>query len=394
MTVPPRRLLAHEIVRFAGEPVAAVVATSRLLAQNAAEAIEIDYEVLPSVVDPLEAIKPGAPAVWPEASDNVVAAMSYGDAAEVEEAFAKAAHKISSTTRRVAVGDALLAAVGVIDEPGVVEAEQVQDRRLEVVGRDDVHGGLVADLVGRAVGHAALDAAAGQPDREALAVVVAARRCRPVRPRRPAAGRSRRPSGRASCRAGRAASGPSPAPRPAGRCAGRSPAGVVRMLLWLSHGWPPRKSCTNRTPRSTSRRAIRQRVPYSRVAAWSRPYSSLDVLRLARDVERLLGGGLHRGGQLVAGDARFQVGLAGVRRQVPPVQLGRAGRGSAAATSPRRCGGGSRLRMRGSCGRSTVPWYSGGMKPLDQLCVPSTGWPPGSESTMYAGRFCASLPRP
>src|SRR6185312_11612746 len=94
MTVPPRRLLAHEIVRFAGEAVAAVVATSRMLAQNAAEAIEIDYEMLPSVVDPLEATKPGAPAVWPDAPDNVVAAMSYGDAAKVEEAFAKAAHKV------------------------------------------------------------------------------------------------------------------------------------------------------------------------------------------------------------------------------------------------------------------------------------------------------------
>src|SRR5207237_7471134 len=88
MTVPPRRLLAHEIVRFAGEPVAAVVATSRNAAQTAAEAIAVDYEVLPAVVDPLEAIKPGAPAVWPEAPDNIVAAMSYGDAAKVEEAFA------------------------------------------------------------------------------------------------------------------------------------------------------------------------------------------------------------------------------------------------------------------------------------------------------------------
>src|SRR6185437_2036134 len=94
MTVPPRRLLAHEIVRFAGEPVAAVVATSRVLAQSAAEAIEIDYEVLPSVVDPLEAIKVGAPAVWPDAPDNIVGAMSYGDAAKVEEAFAKAAHRV------------------------------------------------------------------------------------------------------------------------------------------------------------------------------------------------------------------------------------------------------------------------------------------------------------
>ena len=95
MTVPPRRLLAHEIVRFAGEPVAAVVATSRVLAQNAAEAIAVDYEVLPSVVDPVEATKPGAPVVWPEAPDNIVGAMSYGDAAKVEAAFASAAHTVS-----------------------------------------------------------------------------------------------------------------------------------------------------------------------------------------------------------------------------------------------------------------------------------------------------------
>src|SRR5580692_2064015 len=95
MTVPPRRLLAHEIVRFAGEPVAAVVATSRLAAQSAAEAISVEYKVLPSVVDPVAAIKPGAPAVWSEVPDNIVAAMSYGDAAAVEAEFAKAAHVVS-----------------------------------------------------------------------------------------------------------------------------------------------------------------------------------------------------------------------------------------------------------------------------------------------------------
>jgi aerobic carbon-monoxide dehydrogenase large subunit len=95
MTVPPRRLLAYEVVRFAGEPVAAVVATSRVAAQSAAEAISIDYEVLPSVVDPLEAVKPGAPVVWPDAPDNIVAAMSYGDAAAVEAAFATAKHVVS-----------------------------------------------------------------------------------------------------------------------------------------------------------------------------------------------------------------------------------------------------------------------------------------------------------
>ncbi|MBR1125718.1 xanthine dehydrogenase family protein molybdopterin-binding subunit [Bradyrhizobium lablabi] len=95
MTVPPRRLLAHEVVRHAGEAVAAVVAASRVEAQTAAEAIAVEYEVLPSVVDPVEAAKPGAPVVWPEAPDNVVAAMSYGDAAKVEEAFSNAAHVVS-----------------------------------------------------------------------------------------------------------------------------------------------------------------------------------------------------------------------------------------------------------------------------------------------------------
>lgn len=95
MTVPPRRLLAHEVVRFAGEAVAAVVAKSRLEAQSAAEAIVVEYEVLPSVVDPVEAIKPGAPVVWPDAPDNIVAAMSYGDAAKVEEVFSRAAHTVS-----------------------------------------------------------------------------------------------------------------------------------------------------------------------------------------------------------------------------------------------------------------------------------------------------------
>jgi carbon-monoxide dehydrogenase large subunit len=95
MTAPPRRLLAHELVRFAGEPVAAVVATSRVAAQTAAEAIAIEYEVLPSVVDPLAATKPGAPVVWQGAPDNIAAVMSYGDAAAVEAAFANAAHQIS-----------------------------------------------------------------------------------------------------------------------------------------------------------------------------------------------------------------------------------------------------------------------------------------------------------
>ncbi|WP_458756949.1 xanthine dehydrogenase family protein molybdopterin-binding subunit [Afipia sp. TerB] len=95
MQAPPRRLLAHEVVRFVGEPVVAIVATSRVIAQTAAEAVAVDYDPLPAVVDPVKAIEPGAPVVWPDAPDNIAAAMSYGDAAKVEEVFKSAAHVVS-----------------------------------------------------------------------------------------------------------------------------------------------------------------------------------------------------------------------------------------------------------------------------------------------------------
>ncbi|WP_295853138.1 xanthine dehydrogenase family protein molybdopterin-binding subunit [Tardiphaga sp.] len=94
-TFPPRRLLAHEIVRYAGESVAAIVANSRSAAQLAAEAIEIIYDVMPAVVDLAAAMQPGAPVVWPAAPDNIVAATSYGDADKVEAAFAAAKHVVS-----------------------------------------------------------------------------------------------------------------------------------------------------------------------------------------------------------------------------------------------------------------------------------------------------------
>ncbi|NEW88667.1 xanthine dehydrogenase family protein molybdopterin-binding subunit [Rhodopseudomonas sp. WA056] len=95
MALPLRRLLAHEKVRFVGEPVAAVVATSQLAAQAAIEAIAVEYHELPAVTDPTAAIQPDAPAVWAETPDNIVAAMSYGDAAKVDAAFASAAHTVS-----------------------------------------------------------------------------------------------------------------------------------------------------------------------------------------------------------------------------------------------------------------------------------------------------------
>src|SRR2546427_3664590 len=92
MAAPPRTPLAEARVYYVGEPVAAIVAQTRVQAQDAAELATIEYADLPCVVDAKAAIAPDAPLVWPEASGNIAAQTEYGDAAKVAEAFAKAAH--------------------------------------------------------------------------------------------------------------------------------------------------------------------------------------------------------------------------------------------------------------------------------------------------------------
>ena len=88
-------MLADGEVRYVGDAVAAVVAETRAAAQDAAEAIMVDCieEPLPAVTDLAEAVRPAAPAVWPDlAPDNKSFLFRLGDAAAVEAAFARAAH--------------------------------------------------------------------------------------------------------------------------------------------------------------------------------------------------------------------------------------------------------------------------------------------------------------
>ena len=92
MAAPARTPLAEGKVFYVGQPVVAVVAASRAQAQDAAEQVVIEYEDLPSVVDPRRAIEPGAPVLWEAASGNIAAEAAYGDAAKVDAAFASAAH--------------------------------------------------------------------------------------------------------------------------------------------------------------------------------------------------------------------------------------------------------------------------------------------------------------
>ena len=89
----PQMLLASGRVRYVGEPVALVVAERSDQARDAAEAVEIEYEPLPAVVDPRVALAPGAPLL--HAAGNACFRFGHGDAAATEAAFAQAAVQVS-----------------------------------------------------------------------------------------------------------------------------------------------------------------------------------------------------------------------------------------------------------------------------------------------------------
>ena len=92
MKEPPHPVLAQGKVRYVGDRVALVVAESLPQAKDAAELVDVDYEVLAAVVSPADAIKPGAPVVHDIAPDNRCYSWGLGDKAATEAAFAKAAH--------------------------------------------------------------------------------------------------------------------------------------------------------------------------------------------------------------------------------------------------------------------------------------------------------------
>src|SRR5215467_13926994 len=81
--------LARDKVRYVGDPVAVVLAEDRYRAEDAAELIEVEYEVLPAIVDAKAAAQPGAPLLFEDVGTNVVAAfsMQFGD---VERALREA----------------------------------------------------------------------------------------------------------------------------------------------------------------------------------------------------------------------------------------------------------------------------------------------------------------
>ncbi len=83
--------LATEKVRYVGDAVAVVIADTYANARLAGEAVVIEYDVLPSVIDAVEALKPGAPQLHPEAEGNLIFDWEIGDAGATDAALASAA---------------------------------------------------------------------------------------------------------------------------------------------------------------------------------------------------------------------------------------------------------------------------------------------------------------
>jgi aerobic carbon-monoxide dehydrogenase large subunit len=86
LRVPDHKLLAQDRVYFVGHPVAVVVATDRYIAKDAAEAVEVEYDVVDAVAHPEKALASGAPAVHPQWPDNT-AFTFHQEGGDIEKAF-------------------------------------------------------------------------------------------------------------------------------------------------------------------------------------------------------------------------------------------------------------------------------------------------------------------
>jgi aerobic carbon-monoxide dehydrogenase large subunit len=89
-TAPPYPILAKDEVRHVGDAIAFVVAETVDRARDAIEAIEVSWTPLPAVAGVVNAVKPGAPQVWPSHPGNILFDVPVGDKKATEAAFAKA----------------------------------------------------------------------------------------------------------------------------------------------------------------------------------------------------------------------------------------------------------------------------------------------------------------
>ena len=92
LSYPPQFALTSDRARYVGDPVAFVVAETLDQARDAAERIDVNYELLPVVTDTAAAMSPGAPQLWAEVPENFLFEARIGDKEATDAAFEKAAH--------------------------------------------------------------------------------------------------------------------------------------------------------------------------------------------------------------------------------------------------------------------------------------------------------------
>jgi len=188
--LPMRTALMYPLavgkVRFVGEGVVAVVAESRALARDALEAVEVEYEPLPPVVDPVQAVKRTSPPIHEELKSNV-AFYQKSSVGEVDQAFAEA----DGTVRLRLVQQRL---IPMAMEPRAVVAQYDPGTRILTVWNTTQNPHILRNALAQMLNHPenlirviAPDVGGGFGSKidvypeEALASLFAMRLCRPVK---------------------------------------------------------------------------------------------------------------------------------------------------------------------------------------------------------------------
>ncbi len=140
----PYPVVAGDVVHHVGDIVAMAVADTPWQARDAVEALAVEWEALPAVVDMEAAIKDGAPEVFVGAPHNVAYDRHIGDKAKADAAFAKAAHVV-----KIKVANPRVVANYLEPRAAVAEYDAAADRLTLRVGTQGVHGiqKIIADRI-------------------------------------------------------------------------------------------------------------------------------------------------------------------------------------------------------------------------------------------------------
>lgn len=154
--------LAADRVRHIGEPIAVVVAESRYVAMDAALAVTVDYDALPVVVDPEQAMAPGAPQLFADRPHNIIEELHFATA-DVDRVFAEADHVVHARLRsqRISACPMEPRAVAAAYDPGADEltvwvsssgVHGVRSRIAQALGMSEANVRVIAPDVGGSFG--------------------------------------------------------------------------------------------------------------------------------------------------------------------------------------------------------------------------------------------------